>query len=53
MYKVFSLTDEFDPKKNNDIEKGPLKSKHRNQYGTANKKESDRKLAERVPDKKK
>lgn len=44
--------EEFDPEKHKEIDKGPLKSEHKNQYGTSDEKIKDRKLAEKVPNKK-
>lgn len=44
--------EEFDPEKHREIDKGPLKSEHKNQYGTKDKKITDRNMSERVPNKK-
>ena len=47
-----SSDEEFDPEKHKEIDKGPLKSEHKNQYRNTSDKITDRKLAERVPNKK-
>lgn len=44
--KRVSITDEFDPEKNKKVDKGPLKSEHKNQYGNQDRDKSDGDLSE-------
>ncbi len=48
-----SSNEKFDPEKHKELQKGPLKAEHKNQYGTKGNKITERDLAQRVPDKKK
>ncbi|WP_170245289.1 hypothetical protein [Gelidibacter salicanalis] len=39
---------EFNPEKNKEVKKGPLKPEHKNQYGETSDNKKDRNMSERV-----